>query len=32
VELSERELDDLLDGIALNVEVTERRACRVRIH
>ena len=32
VELSERELDDLLDGIALNVEVVERRSRRMRVH
>jgi len=32
VELSERELDDLLDGIALNVEVVERRPRRTRVH
>lgn len=32
VELSERELDDLLDGIALNVEATAPRARRVRVH
>lgn len=32
VELSERELDDLLDGIALNVEGAERRARRARVH
>lgn len=32
VELSERELDDLLDGIALNVELAERRARRIRVH
>ncbi len=32
VELSERELDDLLDGIALDVEVVERRTRRTRVH
>ena len=32
VELSERELDDLLDGIALNVEVTAPQTRRTRVH
>lgn len=32
VELSERELDDLLDGIALESEVSMRRAHRTRVH
>lgn len=32
VELSERELDDLLDGIALNAEVSAPRARRTRVH
>jgi hypothetical protein len=32
VELSERELDDLLDGIALDAEVVERRSRRTRVH
>jgi transposase len=32
VELSERELDDLLDGIALNTEVAAPRARRARVH
>jgi transposase len=32
VELSERELDDLLDGIAVNAAVSSPRARRVRVH
>jgi transposase len=32
VELSERELDDLLDGIALNAEVKSPRSRRPRMH
>jgi transposase len=32
VELSERELDDLLDGIALNAEVATPRTRRTRMH
>lgn len=32
VELSERELDDLLDGIALSKEVAAPRARRTRVH
>jgi len=32
IELSERELDDLLDGIALEVAVVEHRARRTRVH
>lgn len=32
VELSERELDDLLDGIAMNVEVSASRVRRTRVH
>jgi len=32
VELSERELDDLLDGIALNAAVKSPRARRTRVH
>jgi transposase len=32
VELSERELDDLLDGIALHTEVATPKARRTRVH
>jgi transposase len=32
VELSDRELDDLLDGIALNVKATAPRARRTPVH
>jgi transposase len=32
VELSERELDDLLDGIALDLEPDRPRRCRPRMH
>ena len=32
VELSERELDDLLDGIAVTVEVSAPRTRRMRVH
>lgn len=32
VQLSERELDDLLDGIALSAEVAAPRTRRTRVH